>query len=221
MTVFSEWQGVDSIFLDMDGTLLDLYFDNHFWLEHVPQVFARANDLSDEAAHEQLMQMYDEARGTLDWYCIDYWTDRLQLDIRGLKRDISHRIATRPNARMFLETIIRQDKRVVMVTNAHPATVEIKLEMTGIDIHFDRIIDSHDIGLAKEQAGFWERLQLKEAFDPAKTMFIDDNLDVLRAAADYGIAHVFAIAEPDSQKGRVESAPFSAIEDFSVFIEQL
>jgi putative hydrolase of the HAD superfamily len=221
MTVFSDWQEIDTIFLDMDGTLLDLYFDNHFWLEHVPQVFARENSIPDDEAYQQLMQMYSDARGTLAWYCIDYWSDKLQLDIRSLKRGISDRIAIRPNAQHFLESINNQDKRVVMVTNAHPAAVEIKLETTGIDIHFDRIIDSHDVGLAKEQAGFWEKLRLKEEFDPARTMFIDDNLEVLQCAADYGIAYLFAIAEPDSRQGKVDAEPFAAIDDFSAFIKHL
>ncbi|HBT55971.1 MAG TPA: haloacid dehalogenase, partial [Pseudomonas sp.] len=30
------WNAIDTVLLDMDGTLLDLHFDNHFWLEHMP-----------------------------------------------------------------------------------------------------------------------------------------------------------------------------------------
>ena len=221
MTVFSAWQDIDSVFLDMDGTLLDLYFDNHFWQEHIPLVYARERSLGEDEARQHLMELYGQARGTLDWYSLDYWSDRLALDIRNIKRDMSHRIATRPNARLFLQRISEVGKRVVMVTNAHPATLEIKLEMTGIDVHFDLILDSHRIGLAKEQAGFWDRLQETEPFDPQRTMFIDDNLEVLRCAAEYGIAHVFAIAEPDSSRGKMEAEPYTAIEDFSTFIEEL
>ena len=31
-----DWTRIDTILLDMDGTLLDLGFDNFFWREHVP-----------------------------------------------------------------------------------------------------------------------------------------------------------------------------------------
>ncbi len=202
----------------MDGTLLDLYFDNHFWLQHVPEVYAQKHQLSDEQANEELMQRYQAARGSLDWYCIDYWSEQLDLDIRQLKRELAHRIALRPNVTEFLQAINTIDKRVVMVTNAHPATVEIKLEQTGIDVHFDRIIDSHAIGLAKEQAGFWQQLQSAESYDRDSTMLIDDNLEVLQSAADYGIAHLFGIRLPDSQRGHVDATPFVVIDDFAEFI---
>ena len=34
------WPQIDTVFLDMDGTLLDLHFDNHFWREHMPRRYA-------------------------------------------------------------------------------------------------------------------------------------------------------------------------------------
>lgn len=36
------WKTIDTVLLDMDGTLLDLHFDNHFWLSLVPQEFKQA-----------------------------------------------------------------------------------------------------------------------------------------------------------------------------------
>src|SRR5688572_6670841 len=32
-----DWNAVDTVLLDMDGTLLDLHFDNYFWLTHLPK----------------------------------------------------------------------------------------------------------------------------------------------------------------------------------------
>jgi 5'-nucleotidase len=32
-----DWREIDTVLLDMDGTLLDLEFDSHFWLSLVPQ----------------------------------------------------------------------------------------------------------------------------------------------------------------------------------------
>lgn len=218
---FDEWHNIDTVFLDMDGTLLDLHFDNHFWLRHMPQQYACANAISPEQASEELMRRYRDARGTLDWYCIDYWSEQLQLDIRKLKRELAHRIAVRPGAAAFLQKLDASDKRVVMVTNAHPATVEIKLEQTGIDVHFDSILSAHDIGLAKEQSGFWQKLAERETYDKASTMLIDDNLEVLHSARQYGIAYLFGILQPDSQGETIRDTGFAVIDDFSAFAKAL
>ena len=218
---FDQWQQIETVFLDMDGTLLDLYFDNHFWQQHLPVKYAEANRLSQDEAYAVLMQHYEQVRGTLDWYCIDYWSRQLKLDIRRLKRQQAHKVAVRPNVPHFLQAMHASDKRVVMVTNAHPATIEIKLEQTGIHTHFDRILNAHDIGLAKEQPGFWQRLNDVEPYIRQSTMLVDDNLEVLRSAGDYGIAWLFGILQPDSRRAHVDAAPFHAIDDFVEFVSDL
>ena len=84
------WSLINTVLLDMDGTLLDLHYDNHFWLEHVPRRYAEKHALSLEAAKEALRGRYRQAEGTLDWYCVDYWTRELNLDIALLKEEVDH-----------------------------------------------------------------------------------------------------------------------------------
>ena len=38
------WRDIDTVLLDMDGTLLDLHYDNHFWLEPVSYTHLRAHE---------------------------------------------------------------------------------------------------------------------------------------------------------------------------------
>jgi len=57
------WGDINTVFLDMDGTLLDLNFDNHFWLEHVPQRYAEARGLEPAAAKVELLAATAAARG--------------------------------------------------------------------------------------------------------------------------------------------------------------
>ena len=40
------WQAIDTVILDLDGTLIDLYFDHHFWKNVVPQAYAQKFNLS-------------------------------------------------------------------------------------------------------------------------------------------------------------------------------
>ncbi|MCW8910033.1 MAG: hypothetical protein OQK76_05370, partial [Gammaproteobacteria bacterium] len=78
-------------------------------------------------------------------------------------------------------------------------SVAIKMEKTNLDRYFNRIISSHELKLAKEEKGFWEKLQTTESFEVNKTLFIDDNFGVLDAAKDYGIEYLLAIRKPDSR----------------------
>lgn len=213
-----DWQIINTVFLDLDGTLLDLHFDNHFWLEYVPIHFADKNGISIDQAKTQLSNLYGEFGGTLNWYCIDFWTDRIGLDIRSLKEDVSHKIAVRPLVEEFLQMLLTRRKRVVLVTNAHEASIAIKMHKTNLDNYFHRIISSHQFGMAKEEKGFWEKLNQEEPFDNNATLFIDDNLTVLKAAEDYGIKHLRAILKPDSQGPEITTKDYAVIDSYREII---
>ncbi len=208
------WQDIDTVLLDMDGTLLDLHFDNHFWLQHVPMCYGEKHGLSYEEAHRQLMRLYTDVKGSLNWYCVDFWTDALSLDIEQLKHDIAEKISIRPDVEKFLFWLNENNKRVVMVTNAHPASLNLKMDKTKLHVHFDEIINAHDIGMAKEHDGFWDKLQEHESYDKNKTMLIDDNLEVLTCAHEYGIRYCYGITQPDSQGDAVKDAEFVTLDSF-------
>lgn len=214
-----DWSKIKSVFLDLDGTLLDLYFDNHFWLEHVPVRYAERHGLDHAEARDVLGKKYSAVSGSLSWYCVDYWSKELELDIPELKREVSEKIAVRPQVIEFLQFLHMQGKRVVLVTNAHSASVAIKMEKTGLDKHFNRIITSHELGLAKEQNEFWPELQKVEPFDLDKTLFIDDNFNVLDSANTYGIRYLLAIKKPDSQGPDKEHEHYPLLDSFHQIID--
>ncbi len=208
------WEEIETVLLDMDGTLLDLHFDNHFWLQHVPGCYAEKHDLSYDEAHQQLMSRYSEVRGSLDWYCVDFWTRELLLDIEQLKHDIADKISIRPDVVEFLSWLNSNEKRVVLVTNAHPVSLNLKMDRTNLHVHFDKIINAHEIGMAKEHEGFWQKLQDVEPYDRTRTMLIDDNLEVLECADEYGIKCCLGIRQPDSRGDDIKSAKFSVLNSF-------
>ncbi len=210
-----DWGQIDSVFLDMDGTLLDLHFDNHFWLEHVPRRYAEARGLPLEVAKAELLARYRDIEGTLNWYCVDHWSRELGLDIVLLKQEVEHLIAVHPHVMDFLKALALLRKRRVLVTNAHQKTLALKLERTRLAGHLERVISSHDLGIAKESPGFWDVLQRIEPFDPERTLFVDDNLGVLQAARDHGFRWLIAVLEPDSRKPRRSIDAFPAIANFS------
>lgn len=208
------WNQIDTVLLDMDGTLLDLHFDNHFWLEHVPLRYAEKHGLSHEAAQDALAPRYHRVVGTMDWYCVDYWTRELELDIARLKEEVEHLIAVHPHVADFLAVLHGNRRRSVLVTNAHHKSLALKMRKTRLDGYFDAVICAHDIGVPKEHPEFWGKLQLVERFDPARTLLVDDSLPVLRSARDYGIGHLLAVHRPDTQLPAKDVAEFRAIRSF-------
>lgn len=206
---------VETVLLDMDGTLLDLHFDNHFWQAHVPLRYAEARGLPLETAREDLMARYHARAGTLDWYSVDYWATELELDIMRLKEEVAHLIQVHPSVVDFLAHLRRLDKRVVLATNAHHKSITLKMAKTGLDPHFDAIVSAHALGCAKESRCFWEKLQAIEPFDPARTLLVDDSLPVLDAARDYGIRHLLAIRTPDTRQPPKDTRDYAAIDSFA------
>lgn len=210
-----DWAQIDTVLLDMDGTLLDLNFDNHFWRVHVPRRYAEIHALSEAEAQARLAAHYARHAGTLAWYCLDFWGRELQLDIVALKEEVAHLIALRPDTLGFLQALRASGRRVALVTNAHPASVALKMRVTQIAPWFDATISSHALGLPKEHPEFWSRLAAVEPFDPARTLFADDSQPVLESARAHGIAHVVAITNPDSRQPAQPRPGFFGICDYA------
>ncbi|NPU93935.1 MAG: GMP/IMP nucleotidase [Gammaproteobacteria bacterium] len=209
------WDAIDTVLLDMDGTLLDLYFDNHFWLHYLPQKYAEANHLSLDAAKTKLFAEFSAHRGTLNWYCLDFWSQQTGLDIVKLKEDVTHHIGARPNALEFLEKVKASGRRAVLVTNAHRSSLELKLQHVPLDLYLDTLISSHDLGLPKEDPHFWTRLEEVLHYDRTRTLLIDDSLAVLRSAKNAGIAFTLGVLQPDSKAGPVNTEEFIALDCFT------
>lgn len=209
MGVTLDWNQVDTVLLDMDGTVLDLAFDTLFWSQIVPQRFAELNGIDLAEAIDRLTPIFRAKQGTLDWYCTDFWSERLAMDIKLLKREAGDHIDYLPGVPDFLMRLAATGRRVVLVTNAHGDSLQIKLERTRLDRFFHAMFTSHEFGAPKEHLDFWSRLSEREPFDPGRTLFVDDSIEVLRAARSFGIRHTLAISQP------VSNGEVRQVEDFS------
>lgn len=209
-----DWRQIDSVLLDMDGTLLDLHYDNQFWQELIPRRYALSRGLDVNTAKAVLKPIFKRTEGTLNWYCIDHWSRELGLDIPLLKREVAHLIAVHPHVLDFLRALRTAGKRALLVTNAHHQSLTLKLEYTRLGDYLDAIVSAHDIGYPKEDPLFWRHLAERHPYDPDRSLLIDDNLNVLRSARRYGIAHLLAIGQPDSRRPCGDTGEFAALRDF-------
>lgn len=210
------WNNIETVLLDMDGTLLDLNFDNHFWQEFVPCRYAEKHGISAVTARSQLEPRFKAMEGTLEWYCLDYWSNDLQLDIAGLKVELAGLIVIMPHVTDFLLKLRQSQsaRKLLLVTNAHRDSLGLKMEKTCLHAYFDEIISSHDFGAPKEHVEFWRKLQQRFTFQPEKSLLVDDSLSVLSSARQFGIQYLVTISQPDSTREKRNVLEYPAIADF-------
>lgn len=209
------WSAIDTVLLDMDGTLLDLRFDNYFWLEYLPLRYAEHHGVSLEAATIRLKALSESLHGTLNWYCLDYWSAEIGMDVEALKLEVQDRVQFRPGAEAFLRSLHEHGKRCILVTNAHPKALELKLVASGLGAWLHERYSTHPFGLAKENAGFWGKLQQYANLDYGRCLFIDDSLNVLRQAAADGLPHLLQVLQPDTTQPVRPASEFTGIVHFS------
>jgi HAD superfamily hydrolase (TIGR01509 family) len=215
------WSKISTVLLDMDGTILDLHFDNHFWLHHLPLRYSESAKISLEQAKENLASHYEKVAGTIDWYCLDYWAEQTKLPIQALKREVQHLISLRSDAHDFMVALRESGREIILVTNAHPDSLLLKIELTQLDKYFDVLYSTHEFGVTKESQLLWERLQGKQGFDLDNTLFVDDSINILESAQQYGFEHLLAVENPDSQKATRTINSFPSTSDFRTLIEEI
>jgi 5'-nucleotidase len=212
------WNDIDTVLLDMDGTLLDRHFDDHFWLEHVPLTYARKHAMSVQEAKDILIPMFRSQENTLNWTDLDYWSARVGLDIPLLKREVDHLIAVHPFVVEFLLFLRQHDKRTYLVTNAHSKTLELKMRKTRVGPYFTGIVSAHELGLPKEESAFWGKLREKIPYDPARTLLGEDSETNLSTAAAYNIAYLIYVSRFSSTVTPIPSPRFTSIHYFNQLI---
>ena len=209
-----DWDHIDTVLLDMDGTLLDLHYDNTLWNELLPARYGAAHDLSEDAARTHLFSHMHQHYGTLTFYCLDHWAEFTGLDIVALHEELVELVRYRPSAEHFLDWIRAQGKRALLVTNAHRDSLRVKNDRAAVVDRLDADVSCHDYGAPKESRDFWDALMAEHPFDPARTLLIDDNANVLQAAGEYGIRHLLTVAQPDLGRPARDGLDYPAFNDF-------
>lgn len=209
-----DWSAIDTLLLDMDGTLLDLHFDNFFWVHYLPQRYIDTFKVEPTKALADLEQLFADQQGNLSWYCLDYWSNQLQLDIVALKNEVKEKIAIRPFVEDFLSAMRHAGKQTILITNAHRASLDLKMQETGLATYLDVLASTHDYGVPKEDPKLWSALQKDFQYNPARSLLIDDGEIILDCAKACGIGHLLTLQQPDSQKALRSNLRYPAILHF-------
>lgn len=213
-----DWSQIDHVLLDMDGTLLDRHFDNFFFEEELPRRYAAMHGLTFEAARERLMAMYRSVEGELAWTDLHYWTRRVGIDVVAMHKELDYLIGFLPGAEAFLSELRGRGKRIIVLTNAHQAGVEVKSAKTGLNRYVDRIVDAFEVGYLKMRPEYWPACQRLVGFNPMKSLYVDDDESCLGAAKQFGISGIVHSAKSSSQLPPVQSNHFTSVERLSQLV---
>lgn len=208
------WDQIDDVLLDMDGTLLDRHFDNFFFEEALPSRYAAIHGLPFEEARDHLRGMYRSVEGELAWTDLHYWSEQVGIDVVAMHRELDHLIGFLPGAEEFLRFLRRIGKRVTIVTNAHKAGVSVKAARTGLDRYVDRILDAFEVGFLKMRPEYWPNCQRLVGFDPARSLYMDDDEGCLMAAKRFGVAYLVHSARSSSHLPPVPLDEFVSVSSF-------
>lgn len=208
-------ESITHVLLDMDGTLLDKYFDDYFWEHLVPERYAEKHGITFGKAKEGLLKKYKSHEETLNWTDIDFWSRELGLDILALKEQIRHLIEVHPHVEDFLRLMKARRKKVYIVTNAHDKVLDMKLRKTDLGKYLTGAITSVEIGFPKEKMEFWNKAERRLGFKKERTLFVDDTLAVLKTAKQFGIKYLVHKALANSKVKPVRARDFPAVLDFA------
>ena len=195
---------IDCMLVDMDGVILDNTYDNNFWQNQIPGVISKNKNISFEDAKRLAVQIFNYKKNTKDWYDVDYWSNMLNIDIESEKRSsISFdRIQLYEGVTETLNKL-KDNFRLILITNAHRKTLNIKLEKYDLNPYFEKMICAHELHYVKENIQLWYMLKSRFKLDYTKTLLIEDTINNIKVGLSAGISQAVYLGDEiyeDSKK---------------------
>ena len=202
-----------AILSDLDGVILDLAYDKKFWELWLPEQVTRQTNKSIEEAKAEIMTEIDIQRGTLNFYDLNYWDDLLNVDCMQIFQEKEERCSYLAGSYEALQRLSTLKNPKYILTNGDPRIQEYKAETQNFLEFFDSIFYSMHAGYPKESKEFWALARHNLNLDFEDTIFIDDDLKVVTAAAKAGIKQVAWITPGKNRilQNRVET--FASLAD--------
>lgn len=212
------WSDIETVLLDLDGTVIDLAFDNFLWGDLLPEYAAKALGAC-EAEIAREIELASSDRPPLTYYSVEHWSQHFATDVVALHRELQHFVFYRKGSLEFLRQVRNRVNRVVVVSNGHPSAIAVKNSALNFSSLVDVVFSAFDLGTPKQDYAFWARLREIEPFQPDRTLFVDDTPAVLKAARNFGIGHVFAIDQPDTTQPPVATTHKPSIRYLSELVD--
>ena len=190
------FKDIECLLIDMDGVILDNAYDNDFWQNQIPEVIADSKGIAFDDAKRLAIQIFNYKKNTKDWYDVDYWSNMLNIDIEAQKRSEKSfsRISLYDGVIDTL-SVLKNKTKMILITNAHRKTLNIKLEKYNLTPYFDEMVCSHELNYVKEDIQLWYMLRSKYRLDYEKTLLVEDTINNINVGLSAGISGAIYVGD--------------------------
>ena len=190
------FKDIECLLIDMDGVILDNAYDNDFWQNQIPEVIADSKGIAFDDAKRLAIQIFNYKKNTKDWYDVDYWSNMLSIDIEAQKRSEKSfsRISLYDGVIDTLSALKNKTK-MILITNAHRKTLNIKLEKYNLTPYFDEMVCAHELNYVKEDIQLWYMLRSKYRLDYEKTLLVEDTINNINVGLSAGISGAIYVGD--------------------------
>tara|TARA_B000000477_G_scaffold119756_1_gene120519 strand:+ start:389 stop:1042 length:654 start_codon:yes stop_codon:yes gene_type:complete len=190
------FKDIECLLIDMDGVILDNAYDNDFWQNQIPEVIADSKGIEFDDAKRLAIQIFNYKKNTKDWYDVDYWSNMLDIDIEAQKRSEKSfsRISLYDGVIDTL-SVLKNKTKMILITNAHRKTLNIKLEKYNLTPYFDEMVCAHELNYVKEDIQLWYMLRSKYRLDYEKTLLVEDTINNINVGLSAGISGAIYVGD--------------------------
>lgn len=190
------FKDIECLLIDMDGVILDNAYDNDFWQNQIPEVIADSKGIAFDDAKRLAIQIFNYKKNTKDWYDVDYWSNMLDIDIEAQKRSEKSfsRISLYDGVIDTL-SVLKDKTKMILITNAHRKTLNIKLEKYNLTPYFDEMVCAHELNYVKEDIQLWYMLRSKYRLDYEKTLLVEDTINNINVGLSAGISGAIYVGD--------------------------
>ena len=190
------FKDIECLLIDMDGVILDNAYDNDFWQNQIPEVIADNKGIAFDDAKRLAIQIFNYKKNTKDWYDVDYWSNMLSIDIEAQKRSEKSfsRISLYDGVIDTL-SVLKNKTKMILITNAHRKTLNIKLEKYNLTPYFDEMVCAHELNYVKEDIQLWYMLRSKYRLDYEKTLLVEDTINNINVGLSAGISGAIYVGD--------------------------
>lgn len=188
----------ECLLFDMDGVILDNTYDNDFWQNHIPSVLAKNRKIEFEDAKRLAIQIFNFKKNSKDWYDLDYWSNMLDIDIEEQKKtkESYEKIKLYEGSISCLKKL-KNKMKMILITNAHRKTLNIKLQKYDLSPYFDEMVCAHELHYVKEDIQLWYMLKYKFKIDFAKTVLVEDTIKNINTGLSAGVSRAIYLGNEE------------------------
>ena len=177
-----KFKSIKLISFDLDGTLIDKKsFDDIFWLEEVPKIYAKKHKIKIQEAKKIVIGKFMEnPKFGVNWYRPRYWFKyfKLEQDHETILNDLKGNLLVYEDVVPLLKELKSKGFKLIVITHSTRDMIKIKLEVENLLDYFDEIHSTtDDYEMIKKDEKIFNLILKKHQIKAKEMLHIGDHKD--------------------------------------------